>query len=376
MDTETNSNSRSVGYVKPQHVRFDHALNLELPNSELPFYELVYETYGELNEARSNAVLICHALSGDHHAAGIHKDTGAVGWWDNCIGPGKPIDTNLFYVVSLNNLGGCMGSTGPKSINPATTEPYSQDFPQVTVKDWVNTQVELADHLGIEKFAAVIGGSLGGMQAMQWAIDYPDRIANALLIACAPKLSAQNIAFNEIARTAILQDPEFVKGEIPKNGLKLARMIGHVTYLSGDGMDEKFGRDIRIADLDTGKQDMFEVESYLHYQGDKFVDRFDQYTYILMTKALDLFDPASEFDDDLVKTLSRAKARFLVLSFSSDWRFAPERSDEIVDALVAAGCDVSSASVESTKGHDSFLLENDRYFEILQEYLKNVAESL
>ena len=366
----------SVGIVHPQKASFNRPLELQQAGASLPSYELVYETYGELNEERSNAILICHALSGDHHAAGVHEGTDAIGWWDNCIGPGKPIDTNLFHVVSLNNLGGCMGSTGPNSIDPATGDPYGQNFPPVTVRDWVDTQVELADFLGIERFAAIIGGSLGGMQAMQWAIDYPERVANALLIACAPKLSAQNIAFNEIARVAIKGDPDFKQGRIPKTGLSLARMIGHVTYLSDDGMAGKFGREIRSGNLESGENVLFEVESYLHYQGSKFVDRFDPNTYILMTRALDLFDPAREYDGDLVKTLSQATARFLVVSFTSDWRFAPERSIEIVDALVAAGCDVSSANIESSHGHDSFLLEIPRYFEVLQTYLRNVADSL
>ena len=366
----------SVGVVEPKSFRVDAPIELQQQGASLPAYELVYETYGELNESKSNAILICHALSGDHHAAGIHKDTGAVGWWDNCIGPGKPIDTSLFHVVSLNNLGGCSGSTGPNSINPKTGQVYGAEFPLITVEDWVNTQAALADHLGIDRFAAVIGGSLGGMQAMQWAIDYPDRVANAVLIACAPKLSAQNIAFNEIARLAIKRDPEFSKGNIPENGLALARMIGHVTYLSADGMAGKFGREIRYGDLNDGEDLLFEVESYLHYQGSKFVSRFDPHTYVLMTKALDLFDPTVGFDNDLAKTLSRATARFLVLSFSTDWRFSPTRSQEITDALISAGRNVSSANIESSHGHDSFLIEIPRYFDVLRTYLRNVAQSL
>ena len=366
----------SVGIVVPQRAFFDHPLELQHGEAMLPSFELVYETYGELNQQKSNAILICHALSGDHHAAGIHEDTQAVGWWDNCIGPGKPIDTDRFYVISLNNLGGCRGSTGPNSTNPATNKPYGQTFPLVTVRDWVNTQAELADHLGIERFAAIIGGSLGGMQAMQWAIDFPNRVANAVLIACASNLSAQNIAFNEIARFAIKGDPDFAEGQIPKTGLSLARMIGHVTYLSDDGMAGKFGREIRSGNLDDLDSVLFEVESYLHYQGNKFVDRFDPHTYILMTKALDFFDPAHEYDDDLVRTLSHATARFFVLSFSSDWRFSPERSSEIVDALIAAGCDVSSANIESPNGHDSFLLPIPRYFDVLRNYLATVADGL
>jgi len=374
--TPKTPDEHSVGYVEPKSVRFDHKLELARAETSLPHYELVYETYGTLNEQRNNAILICHALSGDHHAAGIHRDTGTVGWWDNCIGPGKPIDTDRFYVLSLNNLGGCSGSTGPTSINPDTNQPYGGDFPTVTVPDWVNTQKELADHLGIERFAAVVGGSLGGMQAMQWAIDYPERVANALLIASAPKLSAQNIGFNEIARSAIERDPDFIAGETPKTGLALARMIGHVTYLSEVGMAGKFGRKFQENQAQSTKEPMFAVQSYLRYQGNKFVDRFDPHTYILMTKSLDYFDPAEAYGGDLVETFRRATARFLVVSFTSDWRFSPQRSAEIVDALISAGCSVSSAVVESADGHDSFLLDSPRYFEILRNYLTNVADNL
>ena len=303
---------------------------------ELPGFELVYETYGGLNSARSNAILICHALSGHHHAAGYHsEDESRAGWWDNCIGPGKPIDTNRFHVVSLNNVGGCHGSTGPRSVNPATGKPFGSDFPTITVRDWVETQALLADHLGIERFAAIIGGSLGGMQAMQWSIDHPERVANAVLIACASHLSAQNIAFNEIARLAIkigTANGERVEDAVAK-GLGLARMIGHVTYLSADSMGDKFGREIKSGNIDQASDVQFQVESYLHYQGERFSREFDPNTYLLITRVLDYFDPAREFDGDLVETLRQATARFLVVSFTSDWRFSPERSDEIVDAL-------------------------------------------
>lgn len=368
----------SVGIVEPKHVKFDHPYELQC-GEVLPSFELVYETYGELNADRSNAVLICHALSGHHHAAGFHSEEETrPGWWDNCIGPGKPIDTDQFHVVSLNNLGGCHGSTGPQSIDPETNEPYGENFPSVTVRDWVKTQSMLADHLGIECFAAIIGGSLGGMQALQWSVDYPDRIANAILIACASKLSAQNIAFNEIARQAIKiggsngrSDPN-----VAAKGLGLARMIGHVTYLSDDSMGDKFGREIRSGNIDEARDVQFEVESYLHYQGDRFSQAFDPNTYLLITRVLDFFDPARDYDDDLVKTLSHATARFLVISFTSDWRFAPERSDEIVDALLAAGKETVSANVTSTMGHDSFLLEIPRYFNILRSYMHRIAAGL
>ena len=370
----------SVGLVEPRLARYDQPLTLQCRET-LPGFELVYETYGELNAARSNAVLVCHALSGDHHAAGYHApEDRKPGWWDACIGPGKPIDTRKFFVVSSNNLGGCNGSTGPASIDPQTGELWGERFPAVTVKDWVRTQALLADTLGIERFAAVIGGSLGGMQALQWAIDFPERIAHAVAIAAAPKLSAQNIAFNEIARQAILSDPDFLDGRYfeaetkPRKGLMLARMVGHVTYLSDDGMGVKFGRELKSGDIRSAQDVQFQVESYLHYQGTSFSERFDANTYLLMTRALDYFDPALEYGGDLVAALRRAKARFLVLSFSSDWRFSPERSNEIVDALVEARKDVASAVIEAPHGHDSFLLPNERYFDVLGGYMDAVAQ--
>ena len=373
----------SVGVVAPQRAEFDEPFTME-NGVTLPSFQLMYETYGQLNSDRSNAVLICHALSGHHHAAGYHDpdDRRTLGWWDNCIGPGKPIDTNDFYVVALNNIGGCHGSTGPTSNNPEINEPYGSDFPQVTVGDWVNSQARFADHLGIDSFAAIIGGSLGGMQAMQWAIDYPDRVRNALLIACAPNLSAQNIAFNEIARQAILKDRNFNEGRYlaaaakPMDGLGTARMLGHVTYLSSDGMDLKFGGDAKDDEAADYYDVVGEVTSYLQYNGQKFAGMFDANTYLLMTHALDKFDPARSFDNDLVAALKNATARFLVVSFSTDWRFAPERSREIVDSLISAGCDVSYADIESLSGHDSFLLEIPRYHRILTSYMKQVAEGL
>ena len=372
----------SVGVVAPQRAAFDAPLALQCQRT-LPGVALVFETYGTLNAARSNAVLICHALSGDHHAAGYHRPEDAKpGWWDNCIGPGKPIDTSKFFVVAPNNLGGCGGSTGPRTVNPDTGQPWGAGFPTVTVKDWVKTQALLADHLGVERFAAVIGGSLGGMQALQWAIDYPERVANAVVIAAAPKLSAQNIAFNEIARQAICADPEFHDGRyaqadaIPRKGLMLARMIGHVTYLSDDGMGVRFGRELKSGDIGRAQDVQFQVESYLHYQGTSFSERFDANTYLLMTRALDYFDPALEFDGDLVRALAGARARFLVLAFASDWRFSPARSAEIVNALVAARKDVVSATIDAPHGHDSFLLPNARYFDVLGGYLNTVAAGL
>ena len=376
---EAASSAGSVGIVEPQVARYDQPLALQC-KEQLPGFELIYETYGTLNAARSNAVLVCHALSGDHHAAGYHSAKDAKpGWWDHCIGPGKPIDTGKFFVVGMNNLGGCGGSTGPLSVNPASGQPWGARFPAVTVKDWVRSQAMLADTLGIERFAAVIGGSLGGMQALQWAIDFPQRVAHAVVIAAAPKLSAQNIAFNEIARQAILADPDYLEGRYfqadkrPRKGLMLARMLGHVTYLSDDGMGERFGRELQSGDVGLAQDVQFQVESYLRYQGTSFSNRFDANTYLLMTRALDYFDPALEFGGDLVRALGGASARFLVLSFSSDWRFSPGRSEEIVNALIEARKDVASATIESPHGHDSFLLPNERYFDVLGGYLDGAA---
>ena len=348
---------------------------------KLPGFEIMYETYGELNHKKSNAILICHALSGHHHAAGYHSpEDQKPGWWDSCIGPGKPIDTNKFFVVSLNNLGGCHGSTGPSSINPETGEIYGSDFPSVAVEDWVKSQTMLSDHLGIQKYAAIIGGSLGGMQTMQWAIDYPERLDNAIVIAAASKLSAQNIAFNEIARHAIETDQDFHSGNYikydkrPTHGLMLARMVGHVTYLSDDGMGTKFGRELQ--NPTDGEDSEFQIQSYLHHQGSAFSKSFDANTYILMTKALDYFDPSAKHEGDLKRTFESAKCNFLVISFTSDWRFSVDRSREIVSALIAANKNVSSTEIESEHGHDSFLLPLPKYFNTLKAYISRIEKEL
>jgi homoserine O-acetyltransferase len=369
----------SVGIVTPQTVHFAEPLTLECRRT-LSRFDIVYETYGTLNGPRDNAVLICHALSGHHHAAGYHSpDDAKPGWWDECIGPGKVIDTNKFFVVALNNLGGCNGSTGPSSLNPDSGQNYGPDFPMVTVKDWVNVQARLADHLGVAQWAAVVGGSLGGMQVLQWAIDYPERIRHAVIIASAPKLSAQNIAFNEVARQSILTDPDFHGGRyyqfdtFPKRGLILARMVGHITYLSDEAMKQKFGRDLRSGQFMYGFDVEFQVESYLRHQGETFSRNFDANTYLLMTKALDYFDPAREFGNDLAATLRRALCKFLVISFTTDWRFAPERSREIVDALVHEGKDVVYAEVDAPQGHDSFLMPIPRYLDIFGAYMKGIG---
>ena len=370
----------SVGLVSPKVAHFAEPLALACGRT-LNDYQLIYETYGELNASCSNAVLICHALSGHHHAAGYHDaEDRKPGWWDSCIGPGKAIDTNRFFVVSLNNLGGCNGSTGPSSINAATGKPYGADFQVVTVEDWVNSQARLADMLGIEQWAAVVGGSLGGMQAMQWTMSYPERVRNCVAIASAPKLSAQNIAFNEVARQAILSDPEFhgghfqEKGVIPKRGLMLARMVGHITYLSDDAMGTKFGRGLKSEKLNYDFNSVeFQVESYLRYQGEEFSGRFDANTYLLMTKALDYFDPAAAYEDDLAKALSTAKADFCVISFTTDWRFSPERSHEIVDALMAARKNVCYLEIDAPQGHDAFLIPIPRYLQAFRGYMNRIA---
>lgn len=370
----------SVGLVKPQRVDFEQPIRL-INGQELAQHSLVYETYGELNADRSNAVLICHALSGTHHAAGYHSpEDERPGWWDLVIGPGKPIDTRRLFVVSSNNLGCCDGSTGPNTLNPATGQCWGGSFPQPQVKDWVASQRRLADFLGIERWAAVIGGSLGGMQALQWTIDHPDRVAHCVAMAAAPGLTAQNIAFNEIARHAILSDPDWhdgdylTQGTLPARGVALARMVGHLTYMSADGMSDRFGRELRAGSFDpeSDSEWVFQVESYLRHQGSRFSTQFDANTYVLMTRALDLFDLAAGASD-LTSALSTAKAQFLLISFSSDWRFPPSRSVEIRDALLAAGKRVTYANIETDDGHDAFLLANDHYERLLYQWMQRVG---
>ena len=342
-------------------------------------YTLVYETYGELNADKSNAVLVCHALNASHHVAGVYEGQPKnVGWWDNMVGPGKPLDTDRFFVIGVNNPGSCFGSTGPMHTNPATGKPYGASFPVVTVEDWVHAQARLADALGIRQFAAVMGGSLGGMQALSWSMLYPDRIANCLVIASTPKLTAQNIAFNDVARQAILTDPDFHDGDyyahgvVPRNGLRVARMIGHITYLSDDDMAEKFGRDLRGTDYQFGYGIDFEIESYLRYQGDKFSEYFDANTYLLITKALDYFDPARAYNGDLAAALANTQAEFLLVSFTTDWRFAPERSREMVQALVRNDRRLTYAEIDAPHGHDAFLLDDPRYMNVVGAYYEKI----
>lgn len=372
--------TESVGIVTPQTAHFDTPLQLSC-GRELPSYDIVYETYGELNADRSNAVLVCHALSGHHHAAGYHADNiKNVGWWEHCIGPGKPIDTDHFFVLSINNIGGCHGSTGPTSINPDTGKPWGPDFPSLRCRDWVECQRRMMPLFGIEQWAAIVGGSLGGMQAMRWALLYPDELRHCISIASAMKLTAQNIAFNEVARQAIMADAHWHDGryleaqQTPRAGIGLARMVGHITYLSAAGMGEKFGRDLKAGDFTLGNDvDVeFQVESYLRYQGQRFADHFDANTYILMTRALDYFDLAREYGDDPVAAFSLARCQFLVISFTSDWRFAPSRSREIVDALVAAKRSVCYAEIDADEGHDAFLLPIPRYIDVFRAYMKRV----
>ena len=374
-----NAPDSNLGFVVAQKARFDTPLRLK-SGAELPSYELAYETYGELNAQRSNAVLVCHALNASHHVAGTYAgEPDNVGWWDNMVGPGKPLDTNRFFVIGSNYLGSCFGSTGPASPNPATGKPWGADFPVVTVEDWVAAQAQLADRLGIERFAAVMGGSLGAMQALQWTLSYPERVRHAIVIAATPRLSAQNIAFNEVARQAIMTDPDFHgghyygKGVVPVRGLRIARMIGHITYLSDDAMMEKFGRVLRGKSTPGFDFDVdFEIESYLRYQGDKFSTYFDANTYLRITKALDYYDPAADYGGDLSAAFARATADFLVVSFTSDWRFTSQRSREIVRALLDNRRVVSYLENDAPQGHDAFLLDDARYHGALRAYFGNI----
>jgi homoserine O-acetyltransferase len=368
----------SVGIVRPERAAFSEPLTLS-SGATLPAFELMYETYGELNAERSNAILVCHALNASHHVAGVYaEEPDNEGWWDNMVGPGKPVDTTRFFVVGVNNLGSCFGSTGPATINPATAKPWGSDFPIVTVEDWVDAQARLADRLGVTRFAAVMGGSLGGMQALSWAIRYPERVRNALVIAAAPNLSAQNIAFNEVARAAIMTDPDFHDGHFyahgvkPVRGLRVARMIGHITYISDEQMGEKFGRSLRDG-IRYSFRPEFEIESYLRYQGEKFSEYFDANTYLRITKALDYFDPALAAGGNLSRALAPATCRFLVISFTTDWRFSPARAREIVKALVDNRRDISYAEIVAPHGHDAFLLDTPQYHAVVRTYLERHA---
>ena len=368
--------------VTPLTMHFADALPLQ-SGASVRDYTLAYETYGTLNADKSNAVLVCHALNASHHVAGVYEgQPKSEGWWDNMIGPGKPVDTDRFFVIGVNNLGSCFGSTGPMHLNPATGQPYGADFPVVTVEDWVDAQARLVERLGITRLAAVLGGSLGGMQALAWTLRYPDRLGHCVAVATAPNLSAQNIAFNEVARRAIVTDPDFhgghfyAHGVVPKRGLRVARMIGHITYLSDDAMEQKFGRALRAAELAYSTQDIeFQIESYLRHQGDKFSEYFDANTYLLITRALDYFDPAAEHGGDLARAFAAARdCRFLLVSFTTDWRFSPARSREIVKALVDNRIEVSYAEIDAPHGHDAFLMDDVRYHRVVRAYFERVAQ--
>ncbi|MDH6167156.1 homoserine O-acetyltransferase [Variovorax boronicumulans] len=377
--------------VSPQSMQFAGPLALR-SGASISEYTLAYETYGTLNADRSNAVLVCHALNASHHVAGVYEGQArSEGWWDNMVGPGKPVDTDRFFVIGVNNLGSCFGSTGPMHVNPATGRVYGADFPVVTVEDWVDAQAVLLDALGIQTLAAVMGGSLGGMQALSWTLQYPDRVRHAVVVASAPNLTAENIAFNEVARRAIVTDPDFHGGHfyehgvIPKRGLRIARMIGHITYLSDDVMNEKFGRILRSAvegeaaglDYRYSTQDVeFQIESYLRYQGDKFSEYFDANTYLLITRALDYFDPARNHGGQLSTALAQATAKFLLVSFKTDWRFSPARSRELVKALLDNRRNVSYAEIDAPHGHDAFLLDDVRYIGVVRSYFERVAKEL
>jgi homoserine O-acetyltransferase len=375
--------------AKSQSMFFEAPLALQ-SGASIRAYHLAFETYGTLNADKSNAVLICHALNASHHVAGIYEgQEKSEGWWDNMIGPGKPVDTDRFFVIGVNNLGSCFGSTGPMHVHPDTGEIYGADFPVVTVEDWVDAQARLLDALGIQTLAAVMGGSLGGMQALSWTLRYPARVAHAVVVASAPNLTAENIAFNEVARRAIVTDPDFHGGHfykhgvVPQRGLRIARMIGHITYLSDDVMNEKFGRELRDAVTDNASgyryttQDIeFQIESYLRYQGDKFSEYFDANTYLLITRALDYFDPARTLGGNLTTALAQATCKFLLVSFTTDWRFSPARSREMVRALLDNKRDVSYAEIDAPHGHDAFLLDDVRYMRVVRSYFDNIAQAL
>lgn len=372
----------SIGIVTPQAMHFAEPLPLQ-GGASIADYTLMYETYGTLNADRSNAVLVCHALNASHHVAGVYADLpGKVGWWDNMVGSGKALDTERFFVIGINNLGSCFGSTGPMHTNPETGKPYGADFPVVTVEDWVHAQARLIEALGITQLAAVMGGSLGGMQALAWSMLYPQRLRHCIVIASTDKLSTQNIAFNDVARQAILTDPDFHGGDyyahgvVPKRGLRVARMIGHITYLSNDAMAEKFGRELRSGEYHYDFGIDFEIESYLRYQGEKFSEYFDANTYLLITKALDYFDPAAAHGGDLTKALADTQAKFLLASFTTDWRFSPECSRAIVQALVNNRRDVTYAEIDAPHGHDAFLLEDERYHRLVRAYYDRIWNEL
>jgi len=370
---ETKPQKNSVRVVQPQYFTFE---SLALENGErLAPVTIAYETYGALDEKKSNAILIVHALSGDAHAAGIHEGQNNPGWWDSMIGPDKAFDTNKYFVICSNILGGCKGSTGPSSINPKTQKPYALDFPEISINDMVNCQKHLIDHLGIEKLLTVVGGSMGGMQALSWLINYPERILSAIPIATAARHTPQQIAFDEVGRQAIMADPNWDSGnyygkQAPSKGLAVARMIGHITYMSDASMREKFGRQKKNGALPYKFTADFEVEGYLHYHGDNFVKRFDANSYLYITEAMDNFDASG--GKDLYEALEGAKARVLVIAFKSDWLYPAYQSKEIVTACKLSGLKATYCEIDSTYGHDAFLLETEQETHLIKHFLKKV----
>jgi homoserine O-acetyltransferase len=364
-------------------VRFgaDRPLKLDSGIALSPF-QIAYKTYGQLNAQRSNAILICHALTGDQHAASVHPVTGKNGWWETMVGPGKPIDTERYFVICSNVVGGCMGSSGPSSIDPKTGQPYGLEFPVITIRDMVRAQAMLIDHLGIDTLFAVVGGSMGGMQVLQWAESFPERVFSVLPIACATRHSAQNIAFHEVGRQAVMADPEWrhgrytIEGTNPHRGLAVARMGAHITYMSDAALHRKFGRRFQDRSNPTFSFDAdFEVESYLRYQGSSFVERFDANSYLYLTRAMDYFDIAAEHDGVLANAFKNSPTRFCVVSFTSDWLFPTSESRAIVHALNAAGARVSFAEIVTDKGHDAFLLEEPELFAIIRGFLDGAARA-
>ncbi len=345
-------------------------------------FNIAYQTYGELNAERSNAVLVCHALTGDQHVANTHPLTGKAGWWETMVGPGKPVDTDRYFVICSNVIGGCLGTTGPASTNPLTGKPYGLDMPMVTIRDMVQAQAYLIDHLGIEQLFCVIGGSMGGMQVLQWAASFPERVFSAIPIAAAAKHSSQNIAFHEVGRQSIMADPDwahgryFETGRKPTKGLSVARMAAHITYLSDEALHRKFGRKFQNTTAPTFSFDAdFQIESYLRHQGSTFVERFDANSYLYLTRAMDYFDLAADYDGILAKAFQGSKTRFCLVSFTSDWLFPTSATRSIVHALNASGASVSFVEIETDKGHDAFLLDLPELFVTTAGFLEGAARA-
>lgn len=375
--------SHEVDHPSSEVARFgaDQPLRLDCGIDLKPF-QIAYKTYGELNADRSNAVLICHALTGDQHVANVHPVTGKPGWWETLVGPGRPLDPSRYFIICSNVIGGCMGSTGPASINPATGKVWGLDFPVITIPDMVRAQAMLIDRLGIDTLFAVVGGSMGGMQVLQWTAAYPKRVYSALAIACSTRHSAQNIAFHELGRQAVMADPDWHNGAYadqgihPHRGLAVARMAAHITYLSDAALHRKFGRRMQDRELPTFSFDAdFQVESYLRYQGSSFVERFDANSYLYLTRAMDYFDIAGDHGGVLAKAFAGIETRFCVVSFTSDWLFPTSESRALVHALNASSARVSFAEIETDRGHDAFLLDVPEFFDISRAFLQSAGKA-